>query len=172
MLSIIFYTILVMVLLVVAAGLFRFAMSRLSIVADQYGYTHSVGITNALRRFRLYVKYNNGKEQSVYINLVNTDYTISQPYQLDENGCLVITMKPCDRESIADLFRNVEVRTYGEAGELFYNMFNRDFTALPYRFSCSGVRRMFIQAIATEIVKKQHAHLEYLERKIDRNLSR
>ncbi|AGB07139.1 hypothetical protein [Vibrio phage VP4B] len=170
--SIILYTILVMVLLVVAAGLFRFAMSRLSIVADEYGYTHSVGVTNVLRRFRLYVKYNNGKEHSVYINLVNTDYVISQPYQLDEEGNLVITMKPCDREGIPSIFRNEEVRAHGEAGELFYNMFNRDITALPYQFSCSGVRRMFIEAIATEIVKKQHAHLEYLERKIDRNLSR
>lgn len=172
MLSFIFYTILVVVLLLVAIGAFRYAMTRLSISPQEYGHTSSVGVTNTLRRFRLYVKYNDGKEHSVYINLVNTDYSISKPWQIDEGGNLVITMQPCAKESIDRLFFNEEMRKLGEVGELFYNIFNNDITALPYRFTCKSVRRMFIQAIQTEIVKKQHAHLEYLERKLDRNLSR
>lgn len=172
MLNVTIYTILALVLLVVAAGLFRLLMVRLSISAREYGHTYSVGVTNALRRFRLYVRFDNEKEHSVYINLVNTDYVISKPWQLDEEGNLVITTHPIDGDSIAELFHNEEVRHLGEAGKLFYNVFNRDITALPYRFTCSGIRRMFVKAIKTEIVKKEHAHLEYLERKIDRNLSR
>ncbi|UVD32202.1 hypothetical protein [Vibrio phage phiKT1028] len=171
MLSNIFYAILVIVLVLVAIAAFRYVMVRLSIDPREYGYTRSNGL-NAKPEFQFYVKYDNGKSHKVKVILASSYKGEYDNYEISEDGELIITMLPCSRNRIGIHFCNTAVRELGEAGKFFHDAFDKDITNLPFILTCGGVRNYLIDAVETEFLRMQYGRLEYLEAKLDRNLTR